>query len=100
MLSQQMRSGNCELEDGDGSLSLIPSNSVGNYNNQLDHRERLVPVTQLLFSDPTSLSATVLSPTSVVATAFVFGCFVFMRQCVMLFCPWSLCEEINIREKN
>ena len=34
MLSQQMRSGNCEFEDGDRQLSLIPSNSVGNYNNQ------------------------------------------------------------------
>ena len=32
MLSQQMRSSNCELEDGDQQLLLFPSNSVGNYN--------------------------------------------------------------------
>ena len=32
-----MRSSNCQLEDGDRSLSLFPSNSVGNYNHHHPH---------------------------------------------------------------
>ena len=37
MLSQQMRSGNCQLEDSDRPLSLFSSNSVGNYNHHHPH---------------------------------------------------------------
>ena len=80
-ISQQMRSGNYQLEDGDRSISLFISNSVVNYNNQLDQRERLV-VTPLLFTDTTSLSATVLPPTSVAATDFGFGYFSQSTACI------------------
>ena len=82
MLSQQMiESCNCELEDGDRSLSLIQSNSVGNYNNRFDHE--CLAVTPSLFTDTTSLSATCPLPARrVVATDFVFGCFSQSTACI------------------
>ena len=59
MLSQQMRSGYCvQLEAGNLQLSLLPSNSVGNYNNQNNNisNERS-PVNSLLITDTNSLSS-------------------------------------------
>ena len=59
MLSQQMRSGNCQLEDGDWSLSLFPSNSVGNYNHHHPHllsNEHTRIVNAFLINDNYALS--------------------------------------------
>ena len=37
ILSQQVRSVNCKLEDSDQQLSLFPLNSVGSYNDLQQH---------------------------------------------------------------
>ena len=63
MLSQQMRSRNYDLEAGDGQLSLFPSNSVANYNNQYRSHERLA-VAPSLITDTTLFSTDV--PTELV----------------------------------
>ena len=62
MLSQQMRSLDGLLEDGDLQLSLTPSNSVGNYNH--DHPNHLsnahLTVINSLITDTYTLSSGLL----------------------------------------
>ena len=53
-----MRSNNCQLEDGDRSLSLFPSNSVGNYNQHHPHllsNDRTCTVNASLIKDTYAL---------------------------------------------